>query len=160
MHITAIESLRLEAYQRLLLVRVHTDTGLIGVGETVDKIPGTLGALHGTIAPLLLGQDPLDIEGNWHFVFDNLMYHGYSGAELRALSAIEIALWDVLGQHYGAPLFHLLGGRTREWVMAPLHHCCWAKILSISREIGALCSITSCIMDIVVLNCGPFRLSR
>ncbi len=122
MYITAIESLRLEAYQRLLLVRVHTDTGLIGVGETVDKIPGTLGALHGTIAPLLLGQDPLDIEGNWRFVFDNLMYHGYSGAELRALSAIEIALWDVLGQHYGAPLFHLLGGRTREWV--PTYNTC------------------------------------
>src|SRR5260370_1300548 len=122
MHITAIESFRLEAYQRLLLVRVHTDTGLVGIGETVDKIPGTLGAVQGSTAPLLLGQDPLDIEGNWRFVFDNLMYHGYSGAELRALSAIEIALWDVLGQHYGAPLFHLLGGRTREWI--PTYNTC------------------------------------
>src|SRR5258708_32781285 len=115
MYITAIESLRLEAYQRLLLVRVHTDTGLIGVGETVDKIPGTLGALHGTIAPLLLGQDPLDIQGNPRYVLHNLMYQGYIWAELRALSAIEIALWYVLGQHYGAPLLQLLGWRTREW---------------------------------------------
>lgn len=122
MHITRIESLRLAAYPRLLLVRVHTDTGLIGVGETVDKIPGARGALHGTVAPLVLGQDPLDIEGIWRFVFDNLMYHGYSGAELRALSAVELALWDLLGQHYNAPLYHLLGGRVREWI--PTYNTC------------------------------------
>lgn len=122
MHITAIESLRLGAYPRLMIVRVHTSTGLTGVGETADKIPGALGALHGTVAPLLLGQDPLDIEGNWHFIFDNLMYHGYSGAELRALSAVELALWDILGQHYGAPLYHLLGGRVRDRV--PTYNTC------------------------------------
>src|SRR5204862_6841824 len=101
--ITAMESLRLAAYPRSMIVRVHTDTGLVGVGETVDKIPGALGALHGTIAPLLLAQDPLEIEGNWRFAFDNIMYHGYSGAELRALSALDVAMWDLLGQHYGAP---------------------------------------------------------
>jgi L-alanine-DL-glutamate epimerase-like enolase superfamily enzyme len=122
MQITAIESLRFAAYPRLLLVRVHTDTGLVGTGETVDKVPGALGALHGTVAPLLLGQHPLDIEGNWRFVFDNLMYHGYSGAELRALSAVEMALWDLLGQHYQAPLYHLLGGRVRERV--PTYNTC------------------------------------
>lgn len=122
MHIAAIESLCFGAYPRLLIVRVHTDTGLIGVGETVDKVPGALGALRGTIAPLLLGQNPLDIEGNWRFVFDNLMYHGYSGAELRALSAVDLALWDLLGQHYGAPLYHLLGGRVRERV--PAYNTC------------------------------------
>lgn len=122
MHITRIESLRFDAYPRLLITRVFTDTGLVGTGETVDKIPASLGALHGTIAPLLLGQDPLDIEGNWRFVFDNIMYHGYSGAELRALSAVEIALWDILGQHYGVPLYHLLGGRVRDKV--PTYNTC------------------------------------
>jgi L-alanine-DL-glutamate epimerase-like enolase superfamily enzyme len=122
MHITTIESLRLAAYPRLMIVQVHTSNGLVGTGETVDKIPGALGALHGTVAPLVLGQDPLDIEGLWRFVFDNLMYHGYSGAELRALSAVEMALWDILGQHYGAPLYHLLGGRAREAV--PTYNTC------------------------------------
>jgi len=122
MRITAIESLRWEAYPRLLIVRVHTDAGVVGTGETVDKIPGARGALHGTVAPLLLGQDPREIEGCWRFVFDNLMYHGFSGAELRALSAVELALWDLLGQHYGAPLFHLLGGRTRDRV--PTYNTC------------------------------------
>ncbi len=122
MKITAIESLQWAEYPRLMVVRVHTDTGLIGLGETVDKIPGSKGALHGTIAPLVLGQDPLDIEGLWRFVMDNIMYHGYAGAETRALSAVEVALWDIMGKVYNAPLYHLLGGKTRDRV--PTYNTC------------------------------------
>jgi L-alanine-DL-glutamate epimerase-like enolase superfamily enzyme len=122
MKITAIESLQWAEYPRLMVLRVHTDSGLIGLGETMDKIPGAKGALHGTIAPLVLGQDPLDIEGLWRFVMDNIMYHGYAGAELRALSAVEVALWDIMGKHYHAPLYHLLGGKTRSRV--PVYNTC------------------------------------
>jgi L-alanine-DL-glutamate epimerase-like enolase superfamily enzyme len=122
MKITAIESIQWAEYPRLLMVRVHTDTGIVGLGETVDKVHGSKGALHGTIAPLVLGQDPLDIEGIWRFVFDNIMYHGYAGAELRALSAVEVALWDILGKHYNAPLYHLLGGRIRDHI--PTYNTC------------------------------------
>jgi L-alanine-DL-glutamate epimerase-like enolase superfamily enzyme len=122
MKITAIESLQWAEYPRLMVVRVHTDTGIIGLGETVDKIPGAKGALHGTIAPLVLGQDPLDIEGVWRFVMDNLMYHGYAGAETRALSALEVAFWDIMGKVYNAPLYHLLGGKTRERI--PTYNTC------------------------------------
>jgi L-alanine-DL-glutamate epimerase-like enolase superfamily enzyme len=105
-----------------MIVRVHTDTGLIGLGETVDKIPGAKGALHGTIAPLVLSQEALDIEGVWRFVMDNIMYHGYAGAETRALSALEIALWDLMGKYYKAPLHDLLGGRTRTRI--PTYNTC------------------------------------
>ena len=122
MKITRIESLRWKAYPRLMTVRVHTDSGIIGLGETVDKIPAAQAALHGTIAPLVLGQDPLDIEGLWRFVMDNIMYHGYAGAETRALSAFEIALWDIMGKHYEAPLYHLLGGKTRGEI--PTYNTC------------------------------------
>jgi galactonate dehydratase len=122
MKITAIESLRWAEYPRLVTVRVHTDAGIIGLGESVDKIPGTVGALHGTIAPLVLGQDALDIEGIWHFVLDNILYHGFAGAEIRALSAFEIALWDIMGKHYGAPLCHLLGGKVRNQI--PTYNTC------------------------------------
>jgi galactonate dehydratase len=122
MKITAIESLQWAEYPRLMVIRVFTDTGIVGLGETVDKIPGAKGALHGTIAPLVLGQDALDIEGLWRFVMDNLMYHGYAGAETRALSALEVALWDIMGKHYGAPLYHLLGGKTREHI--PTYNTC------------------------------------
>jgi L-alanine-DL-glutamate epimerase-like enolase superfamily enzyme len=122
MKITAIETLQWAEYPRLMMVRVRTDTGLIGLGETVDKIPGSKGALHGTIAPLVLGQDPLDIEGLWRFVMDNIMYHGYAGAETRALSALEVALWDIMGKYYNIPLYHLLGGKTRERI--PTYNTC------------------------------------
>ncbi|HVU14644.1 MAG TPA: mandelate racemase/muconate lactonizing enzyme family protein [Phototrophicaceae bacterium] len=122
MKITAIESLQWAEYPRLMIIRVHTDTGIIGLGETVDKIPGAKGALHGTLAPLLLGQNPLDIEGLWQFIMDNIMYHGYAGAEVRALSAIEIALWDIVGKQYNIPLYQLLGGRVRETV--PTYNTC------------------------------------
>ena len=63
MKTTAIESLQWAEYPRLLVVCVHTDAGIVGLGESVDKVHGTKGALHGTVAPLVLGQDPLDIEG-------------------------------------------------------------------------------------------------
>ncbi len=122
MKITAIESLQWPDHPRTLYVRVYTDAGIIGIGETVEKVEGSKGALHGTIAPLLLGQDPLDIEGLWRFVFDNLLYHGYSGAELRALSAVEIALWDLMGKVYNAPVYQLLGGKTRERI--PTYNTC------------------------------------
>ena len=101
MKITAVESLYWRAYPRVLTVRIHTDTGLVGLGETVDKVPGSRGALHGTIAPLILDRDPLDIEG---------------------LSAVDIALWDLMGRHYGAPVYHLLGGRVRARV--PTYNTC------------------------------------
>ncbi len=122
MKITAIETLQWAEYPRLLVVRVHTDAGIVGLGETVDKVHGSKGALHGTIAPLVLGQDALDIEGLWRFVMDNIMYHGYAGAETRALSALEVALWDIMGKHYGAPLYHLLGGKTRDRI--PTYNTC------------------------------------
>lgn len=122
MQITAIESLYWHACPRILTVLIHTDTGLVGLGETVDKIPGSRGALHGTLAPLLLGRDPLDIEGLWQSAADNILYHGFAGAEMRALSAVDVALWDLMGKYYDAPVYHLLGGRCRETV--PTYNTC------------------------------------
>ncbi|MGV2434639.1 MAG UNVERIFIED_CONTAM: mandelate racemase/muconate lactonizing enzyme family protein [Anaerolineae bacterium] len=122
MKITAIETLQWEHLPRIIVVRVHTDAGIIGLGESVDKVHGTKGAIHGTLAPLLLGQDPLDIEGVWRFAMDNIMYHGYAGAETCALSAIEIALWDIMGKFYQAPLYHFTLGKTRDRV--PTYNTC------------------------------------
>ena len=116
MKITKIESLTFAKLPRLLFVRVHTDAGIIGLGETYDKVPGAQGALHGTLAPLLLGNDPREIERLWRFCFDTILYHGFAGAELRALSAVEIALWDILGKSLNTPIYQLLGGAVRSTV--------------------------------------------
>ena len=116
MKIIKIESLCFEKLPRLLIVRIHTDTGLIGLGETYDKAPGSRAALHGILAPILLGNDPRDIQRIWQFCFDNIRYHGYGGAELRALSAVEVALWDILGKSLNAPVYQLLGGAVRHIV--------------------------------------------
>ena len=73
MQITKIESLTFDQLPRLMFVRVHTDTGIIGLGETYDKVPGAKGALHGTLAPILLGNDPRDIERLWQFCFNTIL---------------------------------------------------------------------------------------
>jgi L-alanine-DL-glutamate epimerase-like enolase superfamily enzyme len=114
--ITKVESLRFADLPRLLLIRLHTDDGLVGVGETYDKAPGSRGALHGTLAPLILGQDPRQTHRLWHSCFDVIRHHGFAGAELRALSAVEIALWDILGQTLQTPVYKLLGGAVRDRV--------------------------------------------
>ena len=122
MKITKIESITFDDLPRLLFVRVHTDAGIVGLGETYDKVSGSLGALHGTLAPILLGNDPRDIEKLWQFCFNTILYHGFAGAEQRALSAIEIALWDILGKSLGAPVHRLLGGAVRTTI--PTYNTC------------------------------------
>ena len=114
MKITKIDTLRLGEFPNLIWVQIHTDTGLVGLGETF-YIPGAIAAvIHDVAAPVLLGEDPLDIERHWHALFHITNYYGYAGAELRAISALDIALWDLAGKAMGQPVYNLLGGRVRE----------------------------------------------
>ena len=122
MKITKIESLTFDDLPRLMFVRIHTDSGIVGLGETYDKVSGSQGALHGTLAPLLLGNDPREIDRLWQFCFNTILYHGFAGAELRALSAVELALWDILGKSLDAPVYRLLGGALRPTI--PTYNTC------------------------------------
>lgn len=122
MKITKIETLKLSKYPRLLFVRVHTDNAIFGIGETYDKIAASRAAIHNSLAPAFLGNDPRDINRLWRFSFDNILFHGFAGAELRALSAIEIALWDILGKYYKMPVYRLLGGMVRKQI--PTYNTC------------------------------------
>lgn len=65
------------------------------------------------LAPRLLGEDPRRIEGLWASMFDAVSYSGWAGAEMRAISAVDIALWDLKGKALGVPVYELLGGATR-----------------------------------------------
>jgi L-alanine-DL-glutamate epimerase-like enolase superfamily enzyme len=116
MKITAVETLRLKRHTRFLWVRVHTDKGITGWGETYDKVGPAMTTIHEVCASFLLGRDPRDIERIWQDIFSWIHYHGYAGAEMRALSAIDVALWDILGKSVGEPIWRLLGGRYRDQV--------------------------------------------
>jgi L-alanine-DL-glutamate epimerase-like enolase superfamily enzyme len=111
MLITAIETLRLREYPNLLWVELHTDEGLVGLGETFRGAEAVEAHIHTLCAPHVLGQDATQIER-----LSKLLLRGYlgfngSGVETRAASAIDIALWDLLGQATQRPLYQLLGGQ-------------------------------------------------
>ncbi|MBX6772086.1 MAG: galactonate dehydratase [Chloroflexi bacterium] len=110
MKITAIETIPVDRY---LFVKVHTDAGITGLGES-----GAWGYLEAsekaveTFRRYLIGQDPLRIEHHWQYMYRCSHFRG--AAIMGALSAIDIALWDIAGKHFGVPVYQLLGGKCRE----------------------------------------------
>src|ERR1043166_1703840 len=101
--------------QRSAFVQVHTEDGLDGIGEASPMQGGlaSLGIIARDIAPMLIGQDPLD-----HAVLLDTAFHrfaklGPEGALTGALAALDIALWDVKGKFLGQPIYKLLGGAWR-----------------------------------------------
>lgn len=110
MKITRIEPIFVD---RFLFVKVHTDAGITGLGES-----GTWGFLEAsaqvmeTYARYLVGQDPLRIEHHWQYLY---RWNAFRGAAIMgALSAIDIALWDIAGKHFDVPSYQLMGGKTRD----------------------------------------------
>jgi L-alanine-DL-glutamate epimerase-like enolase superfamily enzyme len=113
MKVTAIETIRIDEFPNLLWVHLHTDEGLVGLGETFYG-PGAVEAhIHDIIAPYLLGQDPLKIDRHQAHLIGYVGFVGAS-AEMRGRSAVDIALWDLWGQATGQPIHQLLGGSVRD----------------------------------------------
>ena len=75
------------------------DDGLVGLGETYYLPRAVSAVIHDLFAPLLIGRDAVDIENHWNNLFSLVNFCGFAGAEMRAISAIDVALWDLLGQH-------------------------------------------------------------
>src|SRR5580704_11797137 len=96
-----------------LWVRVHTDVGLIGLGETYPHPEAESAIIHDSLAPVLLGRNPFSIDRLWADMFQAISYSGWAGAEMRAISAIDIALWDLAGKTMEVPIYQLLGGASR-----------------------------------------------
>jgi galactonate dehydratase len=139
MRITRIETIHLAEHATLLFVRVHTSDGLIGHGETKYAIDALHGFVHQYAAPLLLGKDPLQIDRHWRTIYENTARCGAKGAEMRALSALDIALWDILGQAAGLPVYQLLGGASHDRM--PVYNTCagpvYARSLDRAHGVGA-----------------------
>jgi L-alanine-DL-glutamate epimerase-like enolase superfamily enzyme len=103
-------------------VRIHTSDGLVGLGETYYNPRAVAAIIHDLLAPLLIGRDPCNIENHWNNMFSLVNFCGFAGAEMRAISALDIALWDILGQYTGQPIYQLLGGRNRDRI--PVYNTC------------------------------------
>jgi len=113
MNVTKLETIRLDEFPNLVWVHVHTDEGLVGLGETFFGAQAVEAYLHETVAPYLIGKDPLQIDRHARALYGYLGYRS-SGVELRGNSAIDIALWDLFGKATNQPIYQLLGGLTRE----------------------------------------------
>ncbi|MBR1196978.1 mandelate racemase/muconate lactonizing enzyme family protein [Bradyrhizobium sp. AUGA SZCCT0158] len=100
-----------------MLVEIETDGGLIGWGECYG--PAAINsAVVKSVAPWLIGEDPLRTDFLWQTVYARLRDHGQKGVVIEGLSGIDIALWDIKGKHFGVPAHQLLGGRVRSEVQA------------------------------------------
>jgi L-alanine-DL-glutamate epimerase-like enolase superfamily enzyme len=92
-----------------LLVEIETDDGIVGIGESGPGGGVTAAVIEKDLAPLLLGQDPLLIEGLWQRMFARPRQYGRRGLVMQALSGIDIALWDIAGKVAKLPVYRLLG---------------------------------------------------
>jgi L-alanine-DL-glutamate epimerase-like enolase superfamily enzyme len=121
LRITKIETVRFNPKLQVtgrpiqwMWVRLHTNRGFVGTGETYPFNEASEGAVRDlqwhSWAGKLLGANPLEIEHTWDRIFKQNAYHVFGGAEMRALSAINLAQWDILGQACNMPVYQLLGG--------------------------------------------------
>jgi galactonate dehydratase len=111
--ITDIETIRLGEFPNIVWIRLHTDAGLVGLGETFMGAAAVEAYVHEWAGPLLLGKDPLAIESRNRELTGYLGWRG-SGVETRGNSAIDIALWDLFGKAVGMPVHTALGGKSRD----------------------------------------------
>jgi galactonate dehydratase len=105
---------------RFLFVRVHTDEGLTGIGESGawGHLEASAGAVE-TFKRYLMDKDPLQIELHQQYMYRCSHFRG--AAVMGAISAIDIALWDIMGKHFGVPCYQLLGGKYRDGIRVYYH---------------------------------------
>jgi len=117
MKITKIGTIRVEEFPNISFVQVHTDEGFIGLGETYFGAEAVESWIHEMGANVLLGKNPLTIDKHWQ---DLVGFVGArsTGVENRGRSALDVALWDILGQVSNQPIYQLLGGATRDKIQA------------------------------------------
>ncbi len=131
MKITRVEAIHLrlpevtercDGSQETLVVKVHTDAGLVGLGEVdssslvaraVIEAPLSHKICRG-LAECVVGEDPFEIERLLHRMYEGTIFFGRQGAVIQAMSGVEIALWDLAGKATGRPVYQLLGGGFRK----------------------------------------------
>ena len=140
MKITAVETIYLPRGVTVhvgainyLWVRIHTDEGLIGLGESYPNAEAEAAVVHSRLAAVLLGRDPSEIDRLWADMFLSVSYSGWAGAEMRAISAVDIALWDLLGKALDQPIYKILGGASRPAIR--IYNTCYDRVDFLSNPV-------------------------
>lgn len=123
MKVKEVRTLHFAPWPNVSFVEIETDAGLVGLGETFYTPRSVAAYLEEVIAPQLLSADPLQIEPLWRQLYDGSHVYGNRGLEMRCLAAVDIALWDILGQHVGQPIVQLLGGNSHP-AGVPVYNTC------------------------------------
>ena len=116
--ITCLRTLRIAERPNLIWVEIETDEGLTGLGETFRGAAAVEAVLHAEIAPWLLGRDARRIEAVSRQLLTPYLGFNSTSAEVKAASAVDIALWDLAGQRHGIPVHEMLGGAMRTEIRA------------------------------------------
>ena len=112
MKIVQIRAITFATFPNITFLELQTDSGIVGLGETYYTPRSVATYIEEVLAPMLLDADPLQIEAFWRRAYDGSHVYGNKGLEMRALSAVDVALWDILGQQTGQPIWQLLGGSS------------------------------------------------
>jgi len=114
--ITDVRTAQVRVHGLQTHIRVYTDQGLFGQGESTDAAVGTV-SLVNQFRRFLVGQDPLNVDALWERIRVSGIFAGAQGGQyVTALTGVEIALWDLAGKALGLPIYQLLGGRFRDKV--------------------------------------------
>ncbi len=100
-------------FHEWLVAEIFTDDGHVGIGNAALAPQATKRVIDLYLKPLLIGQDPWDLEFLWQHMYRKTMAFGRKGIGMAAISALDIALWDLLGKSAKQPVYRLLGGRTK-----------------------------------------------
>jgi L-alanine-DL-glutamate epimerase-like enolase superfamily enzyme len=117
-----------------IFVHVETDTGVIGTGGPINEDQAMI--ITKVMTPLLVGNDALATELLWDVLYRNCV-HGRKGVEMMAISAVDCALWDLKGRHFGVPVHVLLGGPVRDSIPAYASALGYSHDLELVREKAA-----------------------
>src|SRR5580658_2115588 len=120
-----------------LIVEVFTDSGHVGIGNAAlaPRVAKQIIDLY--LKPILIGRDPWDFEALWQHMYRNTMAFGRKGIGMAAISAVDIALWDILGKAAGQPAFKLLGGRTKQKIPVYASRLYSQPLEQLAAEAGA-----------------------
>jgi len=108
-----LDSMGAFRFYNWLIVEIESDAGLIGIGNAGLAPRSTKQVIDSYLKPVLIGSNPFDLEYLWQYMYRKTMAFGRKGIGMVAISAVDIAIWDLLGKALKQPVFRLLGGRTK-----------------------------------------------